>query len=106
VVNADGSAAQTTTVRQGYDRSERTSVGGWPLYESSVHETVHSTDTLPFDASGNFLGPMNSKTSETYTWKDSRRGCYSRTIKAVAQVLTSVENDPNCDHDHDDGWNW
>jgi hypothetical protein len=103
VVNSDGSADQTTTVDQGYDKHEKTSQGGWPVYESSVHNEVKATDTLPFDASGNFLGPTGSKTSQTYTWKDSQGGCYSRTIKAAAQALTSVEDGRDCDQGW---WHW
>jgi hypothetical protein len=103
VVNSDGSVDQTTTVAQGYDKHKKTSQGGWPVYESSVHNEVKSTDTLPFDASGNFLGPMGSKTSQTYTWKNSDGACYSRTIKAAAQVLTSVEDGKDCDQGW---WHW
>ena len=55
---------------------------------------------LPFDASGAFLGPMGSKTSQTYTWKDSLGGCYSRTIVAEAQKLTRVDNGDGCDDRH------
>jgi hypothetical protein len=97
VVNADSSEDQTTTIEQGFDTHEKTSLGGWPVYETSVHQEEKSTDTLPFDASGNFLGPMGSKTSQIYTWKDSRGGCYSRKLEAAAQVLTSVENGKGCD---------
>jgi hypothetical protein len=96
LVNSDGSVDQTTSVQQAYDRHEKTSLNGWPVFESSVHNEVKATDTLPFDASGNFLGPMGSKTSQTYTWKDSLGACYSRTIKAAAQVLTSVEDGKDC----------
>ena len=103
VVNSDGSVDQTTTVAQGYDKHKKTSQGGWPVYESSVHNEVKSTDTLPFDASGNFLGPMGSKTSQTYTWKNSDGACYSRTVKAAAQVLTSVEDGKDCDQGW---WHW
>ena len=101
-MNADNSFDQTTTIQQAYDRHEKTSLGGWVAYESSVHNEVNATDTLPFDASGNFLGPMGSKTSQTYTLKNSDGECYSRTIKAAAQVLTSVEDGRDCT-DHDGG---
>ncbi|HEY1500184.1 MAG TPA: peptide-N4-asparagine amidase [Acidobacteriaceae bacterium] len=96
VVNSDNSEDQTTTVKQGFDTQERTSLNGWPLYDSKVHEETNATDTLPFDASGNFLGPMGSKTSQTYTWRNSLGTCYSRTIKAAAQVLTAVDDDGDC----------
>jgi hypothetical protein len=39
---------------------------------------------------------MGSKTSQTYTWRNSLGTCYSRTIKAAAQVLTAVDDDGDC----------
>lgn len=101
IVNTDGSSAQSTTVQQAYNMHEKTFLNGWPAYESSVHDEVNTTDTLSFDASGNFLGPGGNKTSSTYTWKNSLGGCYSRTIKAAGQVLKSVEDGTKCE-----GWDW
>ncbi len=100
VVNADNSQDETTTAHQGYDVQVTTRLNGWPVYDSKLHNEVHATDTLPFDASGAFLGPMGSKTSQTYTWKDSLGGCYSRTIVAEAQKLTRVDNGDGCDDRH------
>lgn len=97
VENADKSEDQTTTVHQAFDTHETTSLNGWQVGENRVHDEVQSTDTLPFDATGAFLGPMGSKTSSTYTWKNAQGECYSRTIKAAAQALTSVENGGGCD---------
>jgi len=100
VVNADKSEDQTTTVHQGYDVHATTRLNGWPAYESQLHNEVHATDTLPFDPTGAFLGPMGSRTSQTYTWKDSRGGCYSRRIVAEAQKLTRVDDGDGCGDRH------
>ena len=102
VVNSDGSADQTTTVAQGYDTHEKTSLGGWPVYESSVHNEAKSTDTLPFDASGNFLGANGEQDLADLHLEGSNGACYSRTIRAAAQALSSVEDGQKCD----DWWHW
>lgn len=96
VVNSDGSSDDTTTVAQGYQKDDRTSLNGFPLYNSSVNEQENSTDTLPFDSSGNFLGPTNSTASQSYIWKNSLGECYSRTITAAAQKLTAVTDGQGC----------
>lgn len=96
VANPDGSSYYKTTVDQGLTKNDDTRLDGFPVYSSSVNETDSATDTLPFDASGNFLGPENSTASQTYTWKNSQGGCYSRTITAAAQKLTSVKDGEGC----------
>jgi hypothetical protein len=101
VVNPDKSEYQKTTVSQGWTRDEGTSLFGFPLSRSNTTNTVNATDTLSFDSSGNFLGPSDTKTSQTYTWKDLFGGCYSRTITAESSALTSVKDGRGCeDHWH------
>lgn len=100
VVNPDKSANQITSVDQSWLKDEATKLNGFPIYSSHTTNHVTSADTLPFDASGAFLGPMNSKASQTYIWKNSRGECYSRTITAAAQKLTSVTDGTAC-HEHD-----
>ena len=96
VANSDGSSYDKTTVAQGYQKDDHTRLNGFPIYNSSVNEQENSTDTLPFDASGAFLGPMNSTASQSYIWKDSLGQCYSRTITAAAQKLTAVTDGQGC----------
>lgn len=101
VSNADGSFYYLTTANQGFHKNLATRLDGFPIYSSSVDETDSATDTLPYSAQGVFQGPANSTASQSYTWKNSLGGCYSRTITAAAQKLTSVADGEGCsDHNH------
>jgi Peptide N-acetyl-beta-D-glucosaminyl asparaginase amidase A len=96
LVNPDGSETQTTTVAQKDLISESKSLNGRTFYESNLSNEVNATDTLPFNSSGAFLGPTGSKTTQTYTTNDSLGHCYSRTLTAETQVLTSVVDGKDC----------
>ena len=98
--NSDGSLTQTTTVSQKDLISESKSLNGFKFYESNLNNEVNTTDTLPFNSSGAFLGPTGSKTTQTYSTNDSLGHCYSRALTAAAQVLTSVEDGKDCKPDH------
>ena len=63
---------------------------------SELSNHVHATDTLKWDASGNFLGPTGARTTQTYRLHDPSRGCYDRTITAENQKLVSVSDGPGC----------
>ncbi len=99
VANADGSAAQTTTVHQGFNSQDGRTGPGIPLL-SSVSNTVDSTDTLLFDASGALTGFQNRKSSQTYTARSTRGDCYSRSIAAADGVLTAVTDGQGCGSGH------
>jgi len=96
VVNTDNTSDQKTTVHEGWTRDESTRLDGFPISWSSTANNVDATDTLSFDASGNFLGPTGSKTTGTYTWRNLWGGCYSRTVTAAAQALTAVTDGQGC----------
>jgi Peptide N-acetyl-beta-D-glucosaminyl asparaginase amidase A len=98
--NADGTYTQTTTVDESYLKDEGTSLNGFSLYSSELSNRVNSTDVLDVSSGFSITGNSGSKSSQTYTWKDSRGGCYSRTIASEAQVLTSVTNDRGCSMRH------
>src|SRR5437763_4489640 len=97
VVNADGSQTQTTTSEQG-DLGRESASGGSQMHDSSLENEVRATDTLNFDAAGNFLGPSGSMTTQSYRSQDSSGGCYSRTLKAQAKKLVSVSDGSGCPH--------
>jgi hypothetical protein len=99
VANADGSAAQTTTVHQGFNSQDGRTGPGIPLL-SSVSNTVDSADTLLFDASGALTGFQNRKSSQTYTARSTRGDCYSRTLTAADGVLTAVTDGQGCGSGH------
>ena len=90
----------TTNINQAYQKNDGQDLNRFPLYSSNVSNRVITTDTLLFDSSGNFLGPSASKSSNTYTWRNSLGGCYSRTITAATQALTAVTNGKGCYDQH------
>ena len=100
LVNSDGSLTQATTVSQKDLISESKSLNGFKFYESNLSNQLSSTDTLPFNSSGALLGPTGSKTTQTYSANDSLGHCFSRTLTASAQVLTSVEDGNDCKPNH------
>ena len=100
LVNSDGTETQATTVAQKDLVSESKSLNGLRYYDSNLSNEVNATDTLDINSSGSLTGNTGSKTSQTYTANDSSGNCYSRTITAVTQVLTSVEDGTNCQPDH------
>lgn len=93
VFNPDGSVTQTTSVDQ---RDLEFASAGGAFGFSTLSNEVRSTDTLNYDASGNFLGPSGGRTSQTYSAHDADTGCYSRTLTAQAQKLTAVTDGASC----------
>jgi Peptide N-acetyl-beta-D-glucosaminyl asparaginase amidase A len=98
VFNADGSATQVTTADQ--RDLERESHGDSGA-AATLHNHVRATDTLQFDATFNVTGHSGSQTTQTYRAVDFGGACYSRSLTAVAQVLTAVQDGHGCeDFDH------
>jgi hypothetical protein len=101
--NPDGTFAQTTTIRQQFlskqaTRGENDEDGRFSL----VSNTVAPSDTLLFDANGNFIGNSGQQSKQSFFSHSSAAGCFSRTIAAASGLLTSVTNGSNCeDHDED-----
>jgi hypothetical protein len=92
LVNADGSASQTTSI----DQSDEAQEGrGEPWSLARLFNEVRSTDTLNWDAQGNLIGPTGAATSQVYT-ASGPFGCYGRTLTAQNQVLTGVKNGTGC----------
>jgi hypothetical protein len=94
IVNPDGSFYQTVTSNQ----KDLESTGGddHGTYQGNLANEVNATDTLKWDASGNFLGPSGTTTTQTYRFNDSRGSCYNRTIAADSLKLTSVKDGHDC----------
>jgi hypothetical protein len=95
-VNPDGTETQATTVAQKDLVSESKSLNGFRFYDSNLSNEVNATDTLNITSSGTLAGNSGSKTTQTYSTNDSLGNCYSRTITAVAQALTAVEDGKGC----------
>jgi hypothetical protein len=94
--NTDGTYSQATTVHQADQKNKVTRFNWFPVYSADLDNQVDSTDVLHWDANFNFTGNTGSQSTGTYTWRDSRDGCYSRTITQQSQVLTSVKDGQWC----------
>jgi hypothetical protein len=97
LVKSDGSARQITTVEQKDLINESKTLNGVRFYDSKLSNEVKATDALSFNASGAFLGPSGTQTTQTYRAKDTLGHCYSRTLTAAAQNLTSVIDGASCE---------
>jgi hypothetical protein len=105
LVKSDGSFTQATTIAQKDIISESKSLNGFKFFDSNLSNEVNSTDTLGFNSSGALLGPTGSQATQTYSAKDSFGHCFSRTITAAGQVLTSVSDGEGCKRDGGDSDN-
>jgi hypothetical protein len=61
-----------------------------------LQNRVNTTDTLNFDASGNFTGNTNQASAQNFFTTNSTGYCYSRDLTAAANVLTSITNGVGC----------
>jgi Peptide N-acetyl-beta-D-glucosaminyl asparaginase amidase A len=91
----DGSAAQTTTIRQGLDETEIATVAGIPTGFRTTSNVVAPTDTLSWSPTGAFLGPHGGST-QTYTAIDGAGACYQEALTAVDGVLTAIDDGGVC----------
>ncbi|MGH8183800.1 MAG: peptide-N4-asparagine amidase, partial [Rhodanobacteraceae bacterium] len=94
-VASDGSETQATTVAQNYSR-QYSEGGPGGYYASSRSQSDSATDTLNFDASGNFTGPTGQQSDQSYKFTDSNGSCYSRTVASVAGAVTGVTDGASC----------
>lgn len=103
--NADGTFTQKVTSDQKDTLTETKAINGFEFFKKQTNEEVNSTDTLQFNASFNLTAPGVGSTSATYTSKDTLGDCYSRSLTAANQVLTSITDGKGCkDHDHFPNW--
>ena len=84
---ASGNASQTTTISQNYLTSGQTLQNGNLVTQSTLNNSIHSTDTLKLGAAG-ILG--NTNQSETASYMNSTpTSCFAQTLAASANLLTS-----------------
>ena len=96
LTNPDGSAAQTTTVAQRFERSDTELAGGRLAAFHVVSNAVAPSDTLLFDASGAVTGSTGQHSSQRYFAADAHGACYSRDLTADAGLLTAVVDGQAC----------
>jgi len=83
--NSDGSLSIQTTSQQHFKHDVLE-----PFFASAVDNVVSSMDTLQLDSSFNLIGNSGQKSSQKYSYVDSRGGDYSCTLTAANNTLTSV----------------
>jgi hypothetical protein len=93
--NANGTASQMTSVNQQNQQTDTKALDGFPLFESSTQEQVQSTDTLSINASGEVTAAVGNS-SAAFQSNDSLGNCFSRSLTAENQVLTSVTDGKDC----------
>jgi hypothetical protein len=98
--NADGTFTQVTSVNQQNLLTETKALNGFPLFESNAQEQVVSKDTLPISAAGSISAAGASNSSASYQSNDSLGNCFSRSLTAENQVLTSVTDGKGCHERH------
>jgi hypothetical protein len=96
LVAPDGTETQTTTSNQYFEADEAAKHDGQAINFGLLQDRVTTTDTLNFDASGNFTGNSDQSSAQNYFASDSAGYCYSRDITAAANVLTTVTNGKGC----------
>ena len=96
VVASDGSETQTTSIVQTYKSGALVTEDGFPVSYGVVSNTVAPTDTLGFDASGNFTGSQGASSSQRYFQTGTGERCYSRTLLAASGAISGVVNGAEC----------
>ncbi|HEU4735070.1 MAG TPA: peptide-N4-asparagine amidase [Kofleriaceae bacterium] len=94
----DGSAAQTTTIDQRFERSDTELARGRLASFRIVSSAVAPSDTLHFDPTGAFTGSTGQASTQRYFAADSAGGCFSRDLTAAGGVLTAVVDGAACGH--------
>ena len=94
--NPDGSGTQTTTVNQNYSENQEATLNGQVVSFSILDDTVTPTDTLEFNSSFQITGNENQSSAQKYYVFDLTGYCFSRSITAANNVLTSITNGSGC----------
>jgi hypothetical protein len=93
---SDGSTSAASTVHQAYSRHGDRRLFGMTLYAVDVDNTVDSTDTLVFDASGAVTGHSGQQSSQAFAFHDSLGGCYRTSLTTQAGALASYTEGQGC----------
>ncbi|MBB5318518.1 peptide-N4-asparagine amidase [Tunturibacter empetritectus] len=100
VNNPNGTFTQVVSSNQQNLHTEAKSLNGFSLFQSNSQEQVVSKDTLQFNPDFTVSAPGVGSSSASYRSNDSLGDCYSRSLTAADQKLTSITDGKGC-HDHD-----
>jgi hypothetical protein len=95
---ADGSATQTTTIDQAFDRAERAAGAGGSPAASTVADHVFSVDTLLINSAGAITGSQDRQSSQSYFSQGIGLACYSETLASQSGLLTAITTGAGCRH--------
>ena len=98
--NPDGTFTQIVSSNQQNQHTEAKALNNFPYLQSNSNEQVKSQDTLQFDANFNVTAAGVGGSSASYTSNDTLGDCYSRSLTAANQKLTSVTDGKGCH----EGW--
>ncbi len=96
VSNPDGSAAQTTTVRQSLEDGRLSLVDGVPTEASVLRETVAPNDVLDLAADGSVSSHDGSSAAD-YLSAGTLAGCVTRHETSANSVLATASSTASCD---------
>jgi Peptide N-acetyl-beta-D-glucosaminyl asparaginase amidase A len=85
-IDGSGNELQNTTVDQKFLLTKAEGLFGFPIFTSNTFEETKAQDDINFTTGA----ISNTATSQTYQYKDSRGGCYDKTLTAANKVLTGV----------------
>jgi hypothetical protein len=94
--NSDGSGTQTTTVNQNYAVQAEGKLNGNVVSFSVLNNSVTPTDTLDFNSSFQITGNQNQSSAQNYYAYDISGYCYSKSLTAANNVLTSITSGQGC----------
>jgi hypothetical protein len=101
VNNPNGTFTQVVSSNQQNQHIDSKSLNGFPYFHSNTQEQVNSQDTLQFNANFSISTPGVGSSSTSYRSKDSLGDCFSRSLTAADQKLTSITDGKGCNN-HDD----
>ena len=93
--NPDGTFSQVTSVNQQNQQTDTNALNGFPLFENNAQEQVISKDTLSINAADQLTGAVGNSSASFHS-NDSLGNCFSRSLTAENQVLTSVTDGKGC----------
>jgi hypothetical protein len=94
-LNTGGSFTQATTVNQQNQQTDTKALNGFPLFESNTQEQVISKDALSINAAAQVTATVGNSSASFHS-NDSLGKCFTRSLTAENQVLTSVTDDKGC----------
>jgi hypothetical protein len=91
----DGTAAQTTTVKQRWDENSVSASNLLPVDFDVIANGIDTANTLNFNAAGAVVGSSGQKSSQSYFAVEPSR-CWSRSVESAAGVVTDIKNGADC----------